>query len=548
MASNDLRGVVDYLKRIALKKESAKLSDGRLLEAFIRGREEPAFATIVRRHGAMVMGVCRRVLRDQHDAEDAFQATFLVLARKAASITSPKLLANWLYSVAFKTALKSHNANSKRRAKEKQVIPMPDAEAIDYERWSDLLPLLDMELSRLPEKYRVPIILCDLEGKTGKEAARQLGWPEGTVSGRLSRGRAMLAKRLKNRGIEMSCATILAQQTTSAVVPASLVISTAKAAAIVAAGTAAAGVVSVKVVSLMEGVLKTMLIAKLKTGGAALFVLAAIGVAGSQAFHAASSPGQEPPKQAQSANEQKSSDKSQAAAVAPIAPKATSPTQALDTVPGIRITTIVMSIQNSKEEFLMAPQITAADGQVASVMFADKISAIPPPNGNIGVAWRSPIPGLISHMTVSPKKEKDGRWRIESKLQADRIAGGISTVRRVSRFESVVQIGDSIVVDVSIDDKGTDLLRVELTVAEELAALEPPLVVRAYALKNQPAVQVAQTIQDIWARHMQGREALRVVSYDDQTNSVIVQARTTDLVEIERLIKLLDDGITDAGK
>jgi RNA polymerase sigma factor (sigma-70 family) len=224
----------------------------------------------------MVMGVCFRVVRNQQDAEDAFQATFIILVRKAASIASRGLLANWLYGVAYNTALKAKASNVKRQAKEKQVMEMPDPAMARQELWSDdLQALLDQELSRLSEKYRVPIILCDLEGKTRKEAAQQLGCPEGSLSSRLSR--AMLAKRLAQRGVTLSggaLAAVLAQNVASASVSISLVSSTIQAATLVAAGkTAAAGVISPKVAALTDGVLKAMLTSKLKAVIAIVLVL-----------------------------------------------------------------------------------------------------------------------------------------------------------------------------------------------------------------------------------------------------------------------------------
>ena len=196
-------------------------------------REEVVFEAIVQRHGPMVWGVCRRVLRDHHDAEDAFQATFLVLARKAASVMPREKLGNWLYGVACQTAMKARATTSKRRAREKQVPEMPEPEGGREDRRDDLLPLLDQELSRLPEKYRMPIVLCDLEGKTHRQAAEQLGWPIGTVSGRLSRARSMLAERLTRRGVTLaggSLAVLLSQDSASAGVPLSLITSTTRAA------------------------------------------------------------------------------------------------------------------------------------------------------------------------------------------------------------------------------------------------------------------------------------------------------------------------------
>jgi RNA polymerase sigma factor (sigma-70 family) len=216
----------------------------------------------------MVWGVCRRVLHYHHDAEDAFQATFLVLVRKAASVEPKEMVANWLYGVAHQTALKARSVAARRKERERQVVEMPEPAVEEQEVWHDLQPLLDQELSRLPDKYRVPLVLCDLEGKTRKEAARQLGWPEGTIAGRLATARKMLARRLARRGMALSAATlaaVLSHNAASACVPLAVVATTIQAATLLAAGqTAAGGLISVKVAALTEGVLKTMLLTKLK--------------------------------------------------------------------------------------------------------------------------------------------------------------------------------------------------------------------------------------------------------------------------------------------
>ena len=219
----------------------------------------------------MVWGVCRRLL-SHHDAEDAFQATFLVLVRKAASIAPREMVGNWLYGVAHQTALQARRTAARRRAREVQVTEMPDTEACQQDQWADLQPLLDEELSRLPDNYRAVIVLCDLEGRTRKEVAAQLGCPEGTVASRLVRARAMLAKRLTQRGVALSggaLAAVLSKNAASAGVPASVVMSTIKAASLFAAGQA---VISVKVAALAEGVLKAMLLNKLKAAGRCWFV------------------------------------------------------------------------------------------------------------------------------------------------------------------------------------------------------------------------------------------------------------------------------------
>jgi RNA polymerase sigma factor (sigma-70 family) len=268
MATGQAGSLLRHLGKAASLGIGGGLSDRQLLERFLADHDEAAFAGLVRRHGPLVLGVCHRVLGNVHDAEDAFQATFVVLLRKAAAIGRRELLANWLYGVAYRTALEAKTAAARRRAKERQVGAMPRPDAADEEVWRELRPYLDQELSRLPDKYRVPVLLCDLEGKTRKEAARQLGWPEGTLSGRLSRARALLAKRLTRHGLALSAGAVavaLAGGGASAGVPAPLVRNTVRTATLIAAGqTAATGAVSAQVAALTEGVLKAMLLTRLR--------------------------------------------------------------------------------------------------------------------------------------------------------------------------------------------------------------------------------------------------------------------------------------------
>jgi RNA polymerase sigma factor (sigma-70 family) len=246
----------------------ADSTDKLLLERFTRQKDEAAFAALVRRHGPMVLGVCQRILHNLNDAEDAFQATFVVLVRKSGSLTRPELLANWLYGVACRTALNAKAELTRRRACEIQVVNMP-AEVTDEVDWHDLRQVLDEEVNRLPEKYRVPFVLCYLEGKTNAEASQQLGCPKGTILSRLARARERLRVRLIRRGLVVSAglfAVLLTENITSAILPAALADATVKAAIQFAVGKAATtGIVSVKVAALTTGVLRTMFLAKLKT-------------------------------------------------------------------------------------------------------------------------------------------------------------------------------------------------------------------------------------------------------------------------------------------
>jgi RNA polymerase sigma factor (sigma-70 family) len=280
MATDPLSSVLQHLGRAALRHDGAGLTDGQLLECFLRRKDEAAFEALVRRHGPMVLGVCRRLLGNAHDAEDAFQATFLVLVRKAASVVPRELVGNWLYGVAYRTALTARTAAVRRGAMERQVRDMPEPEAPQECIEPDWRPLLDQELSPLPGKYRVPVVLCELEGRSRKEVARQLGIPEGTLSSRLATARRMLARRLARRGLALTAGALagaLAAQAVADGLPPPLIFATMKAASELVAGAAVRAVVPAKVAALTEGVLQAMLLTKLKNGLAVLFVLGVLG-------------------------------------------------------------------------------------------------------------------------------------------------------------------------------------------------------------------------------------------------------------------------------
>jgi RNA polymerase sigma factor (sigma-70 family) len=277
-------GVLPYLRWIVGAETTDALDDALLLERFLRAQDEAAFAALLKRHGPMVLGVCRRVLNDADDADDAFQATFFVLVRKAAAIGKREALGSWLYKVAYRTALRARSAASRRRAEERKVAAMPASEIEPDRLWSDVRPLLDEELDRLPEKYRTPMVLCYLEGKTKEEAARELGWPAGTVSGRLARARELLRRRLSGRGVTATAGALTAavlENSASASVPMPLAMSTLQAAVLIAAGkSAAAGAIAAPAVALTEGVVQAMFVTKMKI---AALLVAAVAVLGTSA-------------------------------------------------------------------------------------------------------------------------------------------------------------------------------------------------------------------------------------------------------------------------
>jgi RNA polymerase sigma-70 factor (ECF subfamily) len=231
-------------------------SDAEFLRLFATTRSEAAFEALVRRHGPMVEGVCRRILGEVHSAEDAFQAVFMILVRKSASIRRPELLANWLYGVACRIARKAKISALRKESRERRAGRMPTQEQqlLDLE-WAELKAVLDEELSQLPEKYRAPLVLCYLCGQTNAQAAAQLGWPSGSMSERLSRAREMLRKRLNRRGLTLSAgllALLLTNKASSAAVSPLLVEATVKSGMSYSAKTVAAGSVSPNLLELVS--------------------------------------------------------------------------------------------------------------------------------------------------------------------------------------------------------------------------------------------------------------------------------------------------------
>jgi RNA polymerase sigma factor (sigma-70 family) len=249
------------------------LTDAELLDRYVsRGGEaaQMAFAALVERHGPMVFRVCRAILRDEHEAHDAFQATFLVLVRRADVLWTRDSLGPWLHQVAYRIAHGARLAAARRRHHERKRAELEPqcAHGDDSER-DDLAQLVHEELGRLPGHYRAVIVLCDLEGMTQEQAARQLGWPIGTVQSRLARGRQRLCRRLTRRGLAPAVGLVAAAAVvdrTLGALPPGLEEATVRAArALVAAGrTAAAGAVPAAVAELMAGALRTMFVNQIK--------------------------------------------------------------------------------------------------------------------------------------------------------------------------------------------------------------------------------------------------------------------------------------------
>jgi RNA polymerase sigma factor (sigma-70 family) len=324
MATGQIHPVIRYIRKLAGAGPAGEATDAQLLARFIKNRDESAFAMIVERHGPMVLNICRRMLNDAHEVDDVFQAVFLVLVRKAGSVGKPELLANWLYGVACRTAAKARGQAYRRQAYVKEMVDMPATDTTSDHAWQELRPVLDEELKTLPDKYRAPLVLCYLQGKTYTEAARILGWAEGTVSGRLARGRELLRAKLTRRGLTLSgvtLATLLTHNAASAMlVPAALATNTVKAALLVAAGnTLAASVISTPVATLTEGVLHAMFLTKLKIAAAVFLAMGVLGMGGGAFTYNAWAVGKEQDKKEAEKSKEKGTLKNDLAVKAPVA-------------------------------------------------------------------------------------------------------------------------------------------------------------------------------------------------------------------------------------
>jgi len=301
MSTTDLATAMRRLRRVAARQAGSSLSDAELVRRFVATRDEAAFEVLVWRHGGRVLGLCRHLLRAAHDAEDAFQATFLVFVRKAGGIGKRESVGSWLCKVAYRASLRL------RALQARQLPTRDDLEVADSvspsDHQPDLRPILDEEVQRLPERYRVPVVLCYLEGKTTQEAAEQLGRSRWTIGTQLARAKELLRKRLTRRGVTLSAGTVgvvlsqVVQEAASAATHAPLVVQTVDVAIrFVINPASVAGGPTARAAALATGVLKTMFFAKLHT--AALAAVAFIGLtAGSFMLaqeKASDKPGQKP--------------------------------------------------------------------------------------------------------------------------------------------------------------------------------------------------------------------------------------------------------------
>jgi RNA polymerase sigma factor (sigma-70 family) len=284
MSRTQVDSVLGRVRQLLAAQRACAVTDRQLLADFIERRDELAFAALVHRHGAMVLNVCRRAVGHAADAEDAGQATFLVLARKAGSIRKRDSLASWLHGVAFRIARKLRASRTRRERGQGPLVDVADADTSADVTWREVRAVLDEELARLPDVYRAPLVMCYLEGKTQDEAARELGWTPGTLRGRLGRGRERLRGRLVRRGLTLSAAlfsAILAEAPAFGMASAALDVTIVRSAVLMTAGHGAAGgIISTEVAALAQGAVRAMFVGKLQLGALVLATTIIMGVAG----------------------------------------------------------------------------------------------------------------------------------------------------------------------------------------------------------------------------------------------------------------------------
>src|SRR5579884_2570210 len=283
--------LLHHLRSLAAKQASGALSDQQLLETFLTQRSEMAFAALVQRHGPMVVSVCRRVLRNHHDAEDAFQAVFLVFVDKAARLRKQESVSSFLHGIAYHVAAKLKRTSARRTARERTQARPPFDDPCDDLTWRELRSVLDEELTKLPEQHRAPLVLCYLEGKTQDEAARLLGWSKSTFRRRLECGRKRLGSQLARRGITLSAALtapLLLDGAATAAVPPLLAATTVRAGLASALGNTVRGMVSDQLVALAESGVGSLL-AKKASIALVLLVSLTLGIGSLLAHRAANS-------------------------------------------------------------------------------------------------------------------------------------------------------------------------------------------------------------------------------------------------------------------
>lgn len=279
MNEKSIGAILEHIRGLAAMDSLGHLTNAQLLTRFLESQEAGAFSVLLHRHGSMVWRVCQRVLHHRQDTEDAFQATFLTLVRSAPTIRKHDSLAAWLHGVAFRLSRRLQQEKARREAVGSQIEAVSSGDSTELACEREVQAVFDEELNRLAEKYRMPLVLCCLEGKTRDEAAEQLGWSLGTFKRRLDAGRKLLADRLTQRGVTLGLtlfAAVIAQDSVQGAVPLVLTSSTLKAATIFATGGATTGIVSGPVAILVEGMVKSLSAARATLPASLVAILIAL--------------------------------------------------------------------------------------------------------------------------------------------------------------------------------------------------------------------------------------------------------------------------------
>lgn len=496
-------------------------TDRQLMELFIEQQDQSAFAAIVTRHGPMVLGVCQRIIGTMHDAEDAFQATFLLLAQKAARIIPGDAVGPWLHGVACRVALKSRTMLRRRQRHERLAAQNRNEGQSDSMPGNDLRSVLDQELQRLPRPYRLLVILCDLQGGTFRQVARQLQLPVGTLSGRLKRGRELLAERLARRGITLSAsvlALMIAEQAT-AQVPALWVSNTARAAAAwIAAESLVPGLVCHSVVTLVKGTATAMMWNQLKlvTGVGLLALLLSVG------WLASSSTAQE---------KGASTPFPQAAPRSPVAPVKDDKPQYL-----VQFTLYELNTDKKQFDVVASPRLVVHAHSKATIQMGQmqkmQSSKVTPD------FW---ITGFEAEVEVQPQQNNEVILQIKAQQTRKRETKSDAFITEAHAENIVQSCKLSETIELPWEPFGR-VGKIELKVVKVLdgrlqqpePASNPDIETRVFPISHAVANEVAATLRQTHP------DLIHSLGIDTRTNSLVVQGKKDDLKKCEEIIKKLD--------
>jgi RNA polymerase sigma factor (sigma-70 family) len=469
MAVGQPSPLLRYIRRLACSAAGNGPTDGQLLERYVVDGHNAAFGVLVKRHGPMVHGVCRRILGNVHDADDALQAVFLVLMRSAHKIANTECIGSWLYGVAYRTALRAKRSAGRRRHAERNA---PAAGFSEYESesvWTELRPVLDQEIARLPEKWRLPFVLCYLEGKTNTEAAHQLRWPLGTVATRLARARDRLRKRLTSRGAGLATGMLLAAETrTEFAAGACKRLGASQMDAVLE------GASSKWAVSLAKGVVRAMWITKLRVAAMVLAAAGAVGGGAAMSFRTAVEADQGPQIRVALVPQAMPNGGQDAK---PDAESAVKPGG--DENPWLKAFTIECSITevgpDGEETIQAAPQMYTTDGKQGQILIGQNYPLFAEKNGEVDtVEYRD----LGLQLTIKPTSRKDGRIRLDCNLEIAAPApteGESALIRGVmAQYIKVAKSGDTIEFEVEKYGSEGGQYRIALTVHEHAYQEYPP--------------------------------------------------------------------------